>query len=305
MKYGPIIIVHGGAFTQPISCEEDSIKGCIKAAAIGCEILKNGEHAVLAVHEAVKELENNPIYEAGYGSHLNYLGDVEMDAMIMNGEDLSFGSVAALKDVKNPITLAKCLMDTDQASMLVGEGARLFAKKHKIHLCSKEDLTTEQELERWKNSQKNYKNFFGHNFTKRTPSDTVGAVALDMNGNLAAATSTGGTENKIPGRVGDAPLIGCGAYANNRSGAASATGQGELLMRMVISKSVCDLIGKGLRPKAATEQIMSCFEKQTKGHGGLIVLDANGDFGISHNTPFMTYAIDTIQGNYRESGIKY
>jgi beta-aspartyl-peptidase (threonine type) len=179
--------------------------------------------------------------------------------------------------------------------MLAGTGAESFARQHGLSICLTEELLSESEVERWRAA------LAGGNPRYRepsgiAPSDTVGAVALDAEGNLATATSTGGTFNKLPGRVGDSPLVGCGAYADNRTGAASATGLGEALMKVIISKTACDLIAQGMSAQGAADAAISLLAERTTGQGGLIVLDRLGRIGIAHNTPYIAHATVTAGG---------
>jgi beta-aspartyl-peptidase (threonine type) len=162
--------------------------------------------------------------------------------------------------------------------------------------CSPEELLAERELGRWKAAHPEKETGFSRKNPVSMPSDTVGAVALDAGGNLAAATSTGGTFNKLPGRVGDSPLVGCGAYADNRAGAVSATGLGEALMKVVISKTACDFIARGMSAQETADAAIALLAERTTGKGGLIVLDRLGRVGIAHNTPYIAYAYVTADG---------
>jgi beta-aspartyl-peptidase (threonine type) len=201
----------------------------------------------------------------------------------VDGRDLNFGAVAAVQRVCHPVTLARLVMTESEHAMLAGAGAEMFAGEHGLPPCPPEELLAERQLERWR-------------AVATVPSDTVGAVALDADGNLAAATSTGGTFNKHPGRVGDSPLVGCGAYADNRTGAVSATGMGEALMKVVISKTACDLLAQGMTAQEAADATIVLLAERTTGHGGLIVLDRLGRIGIAHNTPYIAHAAVTAGG---------
>ena len=274
------LIVHGGAGDVPTETHQARIQGCRRAADVGWAVLARGGPALDAVEAAVRVLEDDPTFDAGYGSFLNAVGEVEMDAIVMDGRDLDFGAVAAVQRVRHPVTLARLVMTESEHAMLVGAGAESFARQHGLPICPTEELLAEGELERWRAGQ----------------SDTVGAVALDAKGNLAAATSTGGTFNKLPGRVGDSPLVGCGAYADNRTAAVSATGLGETLMQVVISKATCDFVARGMDPQEAADAAIALLAERTTGHGGLIVLDRLGCVGIAHNTPYIAYATVTVGG---------
>jgi beta-aspartyl-peptidase (threonine type) len=188
-------------------------------------------------------------------------------------------------------------------AMLVGAGAETFARECGLPLCPPEELWVGRELERWQAFHAGgHAHVQAHSGT--VPSDTVGAVALDGAGNLAAATSTGGTFNKLPGRVGDSPLVGCGAYADNGSAAASATGLGEALMKVVISKTACDLVARGMAAQEAADAAIALLAERTTGTGGLIVLDRLGRVGIAHNTPHIAYAT-VAAGSEASAGVEY
>jgi beta-aspartyl-peptidase (threonine type) len=252
-----------------------------------------------AVEAALRVMEDDPTFDAGRGSFFNAIGEVEMDAIIMDGRDLNFGAVAAVQRVRHPITLARLVMTESEHTMIAGAGAETFAREHGVPVCPIMELLTGRELERWKAAHAD-----GHpqNWTpfgaapSSLPSDTVGAVALDAGGNLAAATSTGGTFNKLPGRVGDSPLVGCGAYADNQTGAVSASGLGEALMKVVISKTVCDFIARGMTAQEAADAAIAVLDERTTGEGGLIVLDRMGRIGIAHNTAYIAHACVTAGG---------
>jgi len=295
----PTIIVHGGAYDIPREVHQDHIEGCRQAATIGWNVLARGGPAIEAVEVAVRTMEDNPTFDAGYGSFLNAAAEVEMDAIIMDGRDLNVGAVAAVQRVRHPVTLARLVMTESEHALLVGPGAEAFARQVGLPACPVEDLLSERELTRWRTAEANGKlrdlEPFG---TERggAPSDTVGAVALDGEGNLAAATSTGGTFNKLPGRVGDSPLVGCGAYADNGVGAASATGMGESLMKIVISKTACDFIAQGISAQEAVNAAIALLAERTTGEGGLIALDWMGRVGVAHNTPYIAHAYITSEG---------
>jgi len=296
-----MILVHGGAWEIPEEAHLAHIEGCRRAAEAGLKVLLAGGSALDAVEAAVRLMEDDPTFDAGRGSFLNAAGEVELDAIIMDGQDLNLGAVAAVQRVRNPVSLARLVMTRSAHAFLVGGGAESFAREHGMSICPPWELLVGRELERWKAMQAGEAPpapaFF-------TPRGTVGAVALDQEGNLAAATSTGGTPNKLPGRVGDSPLVGCGAYADNRSAAASATGEGEALMRIVASKTACDLVAQGASPQEAAEAVVSLLTERTGGHGGLILLDRKGRFGIAYSTSFIAYAAATADGLIR-AGIRY
>lgn len=288
-RHKPIIVAHGGAWDIPEELCEPALNGCGEAAKAGWDILVNGGTAVEAVEAAVRVLEDDPTFDAGTGSVLNAAGQIELDAIIMNGKDLDLGAVMAVKGIRHPVTLARLVMSRSEHAVLVCEGAEAFAREHGVPFCPMWELIVDREVERWRSEASSpdrieSRKEAGH------PCDTVGAVAMDVDGHLAAATSTGGTTNKHPGRVGDSPLVGSGAYADDRTGAASATGDGEQLMRIVISKTACDFLGGEMTAQEAAEAAVALLAERTDGEGGLIVLGRRGDIGIAHNTPCLAYA---------------
>jgi beta-aspartyl-peptidase (threonine type) len=255
-------------------------------------------------------LEDDPVFDAGYGSHLNLDGRVECDAIVMNGETLRSGAAATLQRVKNPIQLARKILESCPHMMLVAEGAERFAKEHGIKLCHPEELVSEAEQEAWmkcKADKHAAEHHRGHE------QGTVGAVAIDRDGRLFAGTSTGGTCCKLPGRIGDSPLIGCGCYADSEAGGVSCTGYGEAIMKIVMAKTavdllrsratcvdptaaadVCDLSSAGL----AAREVVHLLGKRTHATGGLILLDRHGNLGFAFNTPRMAYGYVAIDGNF-------
>ncbi|HEX37272.1 MAG TPA: asparaginase [Candidatus Cloacimonetes bacterium] len=235
----PRLIVHGGAWSIPDERDDTHIKGVSRAISEVYPLLKKGLSAVDAVEKAVCVMEEDPIFDAGRGSVLNIDGEIEMDASIMDGKNLAFGAVAALQNILHPIKVAKLVMTETEHCLLVGTGAQKFAQAHFIPEVAPEELLTESELEFYR-KVKEEKNYTTKIPFEPFPEGTVGAVALDIEGNLAAATSTGGTSRKIAGRVGDTPILGAGTFADNESGAASATGWGEAIMKSFLSKTACE-----------------------------------------------------------------
>jgi beta-aspartyl-peptidase (threonine type) len=295
----PAIIVHGGAWDMPDSQVEDHIRGCDRSAGRGFDILSGGGSALDAVEEAVVSMEDDPIFDAGRGSVLNQLGQVEMDAIIMDGRSLRSGAVASLRSIRNPIRVARRLMDDTEFSMVAGDGALRFALSKGFKKCTEEDLLVGRELE-------DYHEFLrtGVLRTEETfagqGKDTVGACAIDRNGHLACATSTGGIPRKIAGRVGDSPLIGSGGYADDRLGAASATGWGEKILAVVLSKSAVDRLEND-QPGEACSKAIAMLKERVKGYGGLIMIDSKGNIGYAFNTPRMAYAFVDGDGNRRSA----
>lgn len=290
----PAIVVHGGAGTWNNSTDRPhgAKIDCEKAAAAGQSVLLGGGSAVDAVETAVRALENSPYLDAGRGSYLNAAGQIEMDALIMDGSTLSLGAIAAVQRILNPISLAKLIMTESKHNFLVAGGAEQFADEMGFPRCDVSELLVEHQREIYESLQRGMPAQTSQSLPDRDGQhgDTVGAVALDIEGNVAAATSTGGTKSKHPGRVGDSPLVGSGAYADNWTGAASATGHGESLMRVLVSKRVCDFIAEGLSAQKSCEAAIDVLTDRVDGHGGLIAVDVRGRIGIFFNTEAMPHA---------------
>jgi beta-aspartyl-peptidase (threonine type) len=291
------LIIHGGAWDIPDDQVEAHRQGCSHALDAGWEVLRSGGSAIDAVEKAICIMENDGTFDAGCGSHFNALGQVELDASIMDGKTFHCGAVGAVQRIKNPISLARKVMEESEHILLVGIGAERFAVEHKMTLCDPSILQSDRELDVWKTVQK-LENFTSREAFSKTPSDTVGAVALDNDGNMCVGTSTGGTLNKHPGRIGDSPLIGCGTYVDSSIGGVSTTGWGEGMIKVVLAKTVVDLIehNKG-NAQAAAEQGIRHLKRKVDGHGGVIVLNRKGEFGIAFNTPRMARA-------YMSSGMR-
>lgn len=284
------IIVHGGAGAWNLRGDNLGlgIEACSEAAKVGQQLLLAGGSALDAVEAAVRVLEDCPALDAGRGSYPNSDGQIEMDAIIMDGQTLNLGAVAAIQRVQNPIRLARRIMDDTEHAFLVGEGANAFADAIGFPRCGLEDLLVGEVLEQYLADRSRPVQAPANLFA--LPMGTVGAVALDSQGNLAAATSTGGTVNKMPGRVGDSPLVGSGAYADNWTAAASATGHGEDLMKIVISKRVCDFVADGLSAHWACQAAIQLLTERVNGSGGVIAVDPRGGVGWAYNTNAMPYA---------------
>jgi beta-aspartyl-peptidase (threonine type) len=244
-----------------------------------------------AVEAAIKILEDDPTFDAGKGSVLNCIGEIELDAMIMDGRTLEMGAVAAVQGVQYPISLARLVMQDTSHNMLAGSGARDFARLKGIPFVPQAALTVPREVERYQQYQSQPPTTISAEFTAKPQSGgTVGAVAIDSTGNIAAGTSTGGTSFSLPGRVGDSPLVGCGTFADNETGGASATGHGERIMQVVLAKHATDLIREGLAAPEAAAQAIAYMQKRVEGYGGLILIDHQGRVGFAHNTPHMAVA---------------
>jgi beta-aspartyl-peptidase (threonine type) len=288
----PKIIVHGGAWKIPEDTHADHIGGTHIAAETGWRILAAGGSAIDAVEETITVMENDPTFDAGVGSVLNRAGGIEMDAIIMDGQTLAMGAVAAVRGITNPIRLARLISKDTDHSLLVGEGARRFAELKGMRLCAEAELTVPREIERFRKLQQLPDYHLADGFTpdRPGPQGTVGAVAIDANGNVAAATSTGGAAYKMPGRVGDSPLVGAGAYADNQTGAASSTGHGESIMRVVLAKTATDAIVRGMSAQQAADYAVKYMFERVGGYGGIILVDYRGELAFSYNTPHMAVA---------------
>jgi len=298
----PVLVVHGGAWAVPDDMVEAHLNGVRNAAAAGWRALEKGGSALDAVEEAVVVLEDDETFDAGRGSFLNRDGKVQLDAFIMDGATLRGGGVGGVERLRNPVRAARKILSDSPHVYFVAEGAERFAAEHGIALCRNEDLIIPREVERLREYQAQTSTHGNDLFAPEISHDTVGAVALDRDGNIAASTSTGGTLNKAPGRLGDSSLIGCGCYADNLSAAASTTGWGEPIMKLVLAKWAADRVESGNLPEWVAKEAMNYLKQRLNGHGGIILLDAKGRFGIAHNTPRMAWALRTMQK--QEAGIQ-
>src|SRR5271163_3034825 len=311
MTRTPTLLVHGGAWAIPDDMAEAHRLGVSNALAIGYALLEDGASAVDAVEAAVTILEDDETFDAGRGSFLTSAGRVQLDALLMDGATLRAGGVACVERLRNPIQAARLVLDKSPHVYFVGAGAEDFAQQHGMALIENSELVLDRERNRLIEAQSNARaglpdlTFAGDDKSPETAvqsppagmdsHDTVGAVALDSYGNLAAATSTGGTLNKAPGRVGDSSLIGCGGYADNRSAAASLTGWGEPIMKLVLAKWAVDRVPQ-LGPEQAAEDAIAYLYARLRGHGGIILLGPDGRYGIAHNTPRMAWAVGDKAG---------
>jgi beta-aspartyl-peptidase (threonine type) len=274
---------------------------------VAWEILQGGGSALDAVVAAVTALEDDPTFNAGTGSTLNADGVVEMDAAVMDGATLAAGAVAAVTDVRNPVVLARAVMDGSGHLLLAAGGASRFAREAGIPAWPNERLVTPGQRARFEASRRG--NAAGHGpggTPERGPlpaaprpsgGGTVGAVARDSRGHLAAATSTGGTFRKRPGRVGDTPILGAGTYAEDGRAAVSATGQGERIIQVSLARVAAELAGRGLPPMEAAREAVRILGARVGGEGGLILVGPEGDPGFAHNTPVMSRAWLDAGGN--------
>jgi len=285
------IAIHGGAGTIEKSLmtpeKEEAYRQALEIAIdAGYEVLAAGQSAITAVEAAVIELENCPLFNAGKGAVFNAIGQHEMDASIMDGKTLHAGAVAAVRNLKNPITLANIVREHSDHVLLVGEGAIEFAERFKIQVEPDDYFHTDHRYNQWQKIKGSDAFQLDHNADKpgKPYLGTVGAVALDNHGNLAAATSTGGMTNKKFGRIGDSPLIGLGNYANNKTCAVSCTGSGEYLMRAVTAYDIsCLMEYKGLSLQEAAEFSILNKLMDLGGDGGVVSIDQSGNMALVFN----------------------
>lgn len=284
------IIVHGGAGNIPSAIRVDHAAGIRQAADLGYTALAAGRPALDAVQIAVMCLEDLPAFNAGRGSCLTSAGTIEMDAGLMDGTDLRIGAVATLGEVSNPIAVCRLILEHSDHILFAGQGAADFARVHGIARVPISALLTERRRADYlRLSQGTFRDTLA---LEQAPEsgDTVGAVALDCSGNIAAACSTGGMSLKAPGRVGDSPLPGCGYYADSQLGGCATTGYGEAIARSQLAFRAVDGLNRGLQPQAAAEAALKYLAARTKGWAGLILLDRTGQIGATYNSLHMTYA---------------
>jgi beta-aspartyl-peptidase (threonine type) len=312
MNRSPILLIHGGAWDIPADHLDAHEQGVFDALQEAWRILERGGSSLDAVETAVTSLENDPAFDAGRGSFLTRDGRVQLDALIMDGATLRAGGVACVERIRNPIQAARLVLDKSPHVYFVGPGAEAFAQSQGMTLIDNSELVIDRERRRLAEAQAREqtgapdRTFSGHTESDRpyesdpgpneTSHDTVGAVALDSEGRLAAATSTGGTLNKDPGRVGDSSLIGCGCYADNSAAAVSLTGWGEPIMKLVLGKWATDRVMAGRSPEQVAPEAMAYLLRRLQGHGGIILLAPDGRSGLAHNTPRMAWGIHTAEG---------
>ncbi len=316
----PTLIVHGGAWAIPADAVTAHQVGVQNALEAGYAILARSGSALDAVEAAVTVLEDDPTFDAGRGSFLTSDGRVQLDALLMDGGRMKAGGVACVEHLRNPIQAARLVLEKSLHVYFVGSGAEQFAQSHGMTLIDNSELVLDRERERLAHAKLREAAGLGDDTfsgedsplhpilhddkspeTAARPTlpdshDTVGAVALDSHGNLAAATSTGGTLNKTPGRVGDSSLIGCGCYADNLSAAVSLTGWGEPIMKLVLGKWATDRVASGVAPEIAAREAIAYLYNRLGGHGGIILLGPDGRFGLAHNTPAMAWGLANSSG---------
>ncbi len=287
------LIIHGGAGAledlKYEASESEFRESVLEILAAGRDRLESGAAALDVVEYCVNLLENNPLYNAGRGSVLNENGEVEMDAALMNGADLKAGAVTCVKQIKNPISLARQVLEQGDHVMLAAEGALAFAKFCQAELRDNEYFITEARIKQLKEAQAAGRMMLDHEKVKPAQIaqklGTVGAACMDLQGNLAAATSTGGLVNKRWGRVGDTPVVGAGVFADNETCAVSATGYGEQFLRTVFAKTVSDYVQfKGLDAAGAAAAGIKYLVRKVQGEGGVIVVDRNGKCAAAQST---------------------
>src|SRR5262245_20582003 len=285
------IVVHGGAWSIPPEAREPHSRGCLAAAERGFAVLESGGSAVDAVVAAVELLEDDPTFDAGRGSVLSAEGRVQLDAGLMDGGTLHVGAVAGVHRVEHPIRLARAVLERSSHHLLVGEGAERFAREQGLALVGPDSLVVDRERQRYADflaGRLGTADDFGH--------DTVGAVALDARGQLAAGNSTGGVAFSLPGRVGDAPLPGVGYVADSRTGGVACTGWGEHILRVGLATRALVAMERGASAQEAASEALGVLERSVQGRAGLIVLDRGGTVGLAHSTLCLAHA-------YRRSGM--
>jgi L-asparaginase / beta-aspartyl-peptidase len=320
----PTLLIHGGAWAMPddaIAAHENGIRHALTA---GWAVLARGGPATEACEAAITVMEDDDTFDAGRGSFLTRDGRVQLDALLMSGSDLRAGGVACVERLRNPIQAARLVLERSPHVYFVGAGAERFATQHGMRLINNTELIVEREKARLTEFQRNEAagipdtTFAGSTaaleqaaleaeIARTVPPevrlaptllshDTVGAVALDAAGHLAAGTSTGGTLSKAPGRVGDSSLIGCGCYADDRAAAVSLTGWGEPIMKLVLGKWATDRVEAGAAPEEAARDAIAYLHRRLGGHGGIILLGPDGRLGMAHNTPRMAWGLANAEG---------
>ena len=296
------IAIHGGAGTLVKGMMTPDLEAAYKSAlqlalTEGYKVLENDGNAVQAVEVAVKFLEDSHLFNAGKGSVFTAAGTHEMDASIMDGKTLEAGAVSLITGIKNPVALAKDVMEKSEHVFLAGDGAMQFAKQLDYEVKDASYFYDEFRHNQWLEIKDTDSFQLDHATKKDSKFGTVGAVACDKNGNIAAATSTGGMTNKKWGRVGDSPMIGSGNYANNKTCAVSCTGSGEFFIRAVVAYDVsCLMEFKGLSLEEASQEVVHKRLPKIKGDGGLIAVDTNGDIAMPFNTEGMYRASKSSNG---------
>lgn len=293
----PVVVVHGGSGDIPKERVEKAAVGVCAAVRAGYAVLQGGGSSMDAVVEAVTMLENDPHFNAGRGSVLNISGDVEMDALVMDGKTLNSGAVTTVRNVANPIQLARLVMDKTRHACLTAEGANEFALSMGVPEVPQDSLITEYSHMKWKKEVAG-----AHDTKSQMGTGTVGAVAVDREGNVACATSTGGIILKMKGRMGDTPCIGSGGYADNELGAVSTTGHGEAIMKMTLARLILFHMEQGQSVEAASDLALAHMKSRVAGLGGVVVVDPQGHWTARFSTKQMSWA--AAQGNTLHYGVE-
>ncbi|NUP10328.1 MAG: hypothetical protein HOW73_30125 [Polyangiaceae bacterium] len=283
-QMGAGVLVHGGAGHVDASRRPDHVEGCKHAARVGYDVIASGGSALDAVQAAARVLEDLPAFNAGTGAALNEDGAVEHDAAIMEGATLRAGGVAALRGFKNPIDVARAVLDHGRHVLLAAEGASSFALARGFSKVEEESLVTERAKE-------TLARVLAGRAETGWAGGTIGAVARDRHGSVAAATSTGGTVSKLRGRVGDSPILGAGTLADDVSCAVSATGDGEGILKIGLARVIATLVERGEPVERAAHAAIERMVERTKANGGVIVFDRHGRFGFARSTETMSWAV--------------
>ncbi|WP_036285451.1 isoaspartyl peptidase/L-asparaginase family protein [Methylocystis sp. ATCC 49242] len=283
------LMIHGGAGTiHAPERYEASLRDIVET---GARRLETGASALDVVTECIMRLEDNPLYNAGRGSVLNADGLVSCDASIMDGRNLDAGAAAGLRGVRNPVLLARAIMEKSNHVFLIGEGAERFARDNGVDFENSDYFLTAERVEQFENVRAARSTALDHSRANEVKLGTVGAVARDQSGDLAAATSTGGVVNQRPGRVGDSPIIGAGTFADNSSCAISCTGVGEDFIRTSLARTAALFIEyRGMHAQDAANEAILFLVDKVQGYGGLIIIDRNGECARAHSTPGMITA---------------
>ncbi|KAI9535207.1 hypothetical protein NQZ68_002761 [Dissostichus eleginoides] len=265
-----VVVVHGGAWAIPEDLAKASVDGVKAAARQGSSVLKEGGSALDAVEAAVRAMEDNPAFNAGHGAALNADGEVQLDSIIMDGRTLASGAVASVNNIANPVSLARAVMEKTSHVILTCRGANLFAESIGMANVPADELVTEDE--------------------RKEAHDTVGAVAVDSDGNVTCATSTGGLRNKMVGRVGDSPIIGSGGYADNLSGAVSCTGHGESILKVTLARLILSHVEQGKSLADSSQLSLQYMGDRVRGAGGAIAVSPSGQWAATFSTERMAWA---------------
>jgi L-asparaginase / beta-aspartyl-peptidase len=294
-KIVPVVVVHGGAGEVARAKRAKHVQGAKRAAEQALALLVKGASALDAAVRAVEILENDPVYNAGTGACLTDEGTIELDASVMEGRNLDFGAIACLPPFKNPVHIARSVLEDGKHTFYAAEGARRFALAHGYEPAEPKSMITSA-------ARKRLQRVLAGRAAAGWAGGTVGAVACSTRGEVAAATSTGGMVGKKTGRIGDTPLPGAGTWADDRTGACSSTGIGERIMRYALARHVCELMGAGVPTQVAADAAIAGFADRVDGRGGIIVVSPRGEAAFARNTSAMSYAIARA-GSRTQSGI--